>query len=450
MKHKKTKFKAGDLIARLSPDRLESFEPVAFDNPTKTTCPYCGVGCGVMISKSADGEVSLSGDKNHPANQGLLCTKGQSLLSTLNTDTRIATPLVNQQKSSWRTAVDLAASKFKACIDEFGKESVAFYVSGQLLTEDYYVANKLMKGFIGSANIDTNSRLCMASPVIAHKKAFGSDTVPVNYSDLDKADLILLVGSNLAWCHPVLFQRIKQAKQKNANLKVVVVDPRETASCEIADLHLAINTGTDLVLFNRLLVYLYENNVDSCQDANVNHIYEAYSAAKLDLDNYSDIHTELGISELQLETFLNWFASNQKVVTIFSQGVNQSSSGVDNCSSIINCHLLTGKIGKPGAGPFSITGQPNAMGGREVGAMASSLASHLDFNQESFNLLEGFWQSKNIARQPGLKAVDMFEQILQGKIKAIWIMATNPVATLPNSEKIKKALKLCPDRKSVV
>ena len=444
MNHENHNHKANKRIASFAIGEPADSKSVVTKTPVKTTCPYCGVGCGVIVSKNVVGKPSLSGDKNHPANRGLLCTKGQSLLSTLNTDTRLATPLVKREKASWQAAINSAASKFRDCIERFGTDSVAFYVSGQLLTEDYYVANKLMKGFIGSANIDTNSRLCMSSPVVAHKKAFGSDTVPVNYSDLDKAQLILLVGSNLAWCHPILFQRIKQNKKENPKLKVVVIDPRETASCEVADLHLAINAGTDLVLFNLLLTHLYDNNVSGCRDAKVNKLYDTYLAAKQDLDNYQNLEAELGVPSSKLELFLNWFAEHEKVVTVFSQGINQSSSGVDNCSAIINCHLATGRIGKPGTGPFSITGQPNAMGGREVGAMANSLAAHLDFSDDSFYLLEDFWQTRRVARKPGLKAVDMFEQILQGKIKAIWIMATNPVATLPNSEKIKKALRQCP------
>ena len=410
---------------------------------TRSTCPYCGVGCGVEITPLETGKFDIQGDKNHPSNFGRLCTKGRLLSETLSDDTRLGYPSVNGAKTSWTKSTAYVGSKLRQTIEQYGPESVAFYASGQLLTEDYYVANKLMKGFIGSANIDTNSRLCMSSAVEAHKKAFGRDCVPVCYSDLEKANLIVLVGSNLAWCHPVLHQRIRAEKQARPELKVVVIDPRTTASCELADLHLAINSGTDLLLFNALLTYLADNGYTHHQRFEPNHVEQTLAAAKIDLNE--TLTDTLGIDAADLQQFFGLFAANEKVVSVFSMGINQSTRGVEQASAIINCHLLTNRMGQPGMGPFSMTGQPNAMGGREVGGLATALASHLSFaDPQAHQLLSEFWQTQTLAKTPGLTAVDLFDNVANGKIKAIWIMATNPVVSLPQSAKIKQALKDCP------
>ncbi|MDC0611458.1 nitrate reductase [Vibrio sp.] len=414
----------------------------------KSTCAYCGVGCGIEARPLANGLLEVRGDKEHPSNYGKLCTKGIALGDTVIHDGRLVTPKIKNHKGvreicDWESALDHVAQGFKNTIEKFGSDSVAFYVSGQLLTEDYYVANKLIKGFMGTANIDSNSRLCMASSVVGHKRAFGMDSVPVCYEDMEKSDLVILVGSNLAWCHPVLFQRLRAAKQSNPALEVIVIDPRRNESCEIADLHLAINPGSDVALFNGLLTYLgefgYLDN-DFISDATIS-FNEAYQAALQE----SDIEDKTGLTHEQVTALYSKFAQTKKVVTIYSQGVNQSTQGSDKVNSIINCHLATGKIGREGAGPFSVTGQPNAMGGREVGALANTLAAHMEFgNIKDIEAIQTFWNTDNLAQGAGLKAIDMFDAIHSGKIKAVWIMATNPVVSLPNSDKIREALERCP------
>jgi assimilatory nitrate reductase catalytic subunit len=417
----------------------------------KSTCAYCGVGCGIEAQEQDDGSLAIRGDSDHPANYGRLCSKGLALGETVIEEGRLLKPVIDGREVDWNTALDHVADGFANTIKKHGPDSVAFYVSGQLLTEDYYVANKLMKGYFGSANIDTNSRLCMSSSVAGHKRAFGSDTVPNCYEDFELSDLIVLVGSNLAWCHPVLYQRIKAAKEKRPDVKIIVIDPRQTDSCEIADLHLALQPGADVPLFTGLLNYLAEHNHlnEEYITAHTNGFAEALSAAKKDTGetgvDYALCSQLTGIPIAYLETFYQWFANTEKVLTIYSQGVNQSSAGVDKVNSIINCHLATGRIGKEGCGPFSITGQPNAMGGREVGGLANMLAAHMEFgNDEHIDTVKSFWQVEDIATKPGLKAIDMFDAIDSGKIKAVWIMATNPVVSLPNAEKIKSALKKCP------
>lgn len=432
----------------------------------KTTCPYCGVGCGVEVkaeAKQASGAEPtfiVRGDSTHPANFGKLCSKGLALAETITTDNKLLTPSINSQPVIWSDALDHVADKFSQTIKKYGPDSVAFYVSGQLLTEDYYVANKLIKGFIGTANIDTNSRLCMSSSVAGHKRAFGSDTVPNCYEDIEKAELVILTGSNLAWCHPILYQRLKAAKENNPTLKVVVIDPRKTDTCDIADLHLAIKVGSDVNLFNGLLSYL--SNFNYLDEHYINNHVDNFAAtldsAQIDTNtqytnrfNFLHIANTTGLSIDQIETFYEWFATTDKTLSMFSQGVNQSSSGSDKVNSIINCHLATGRIGREGSGPFSITGQPNAMGGREVGGLANMLAAHMDFptkgipeSNTAWQTVSDFWQTKKLAKKPGLKAVDLFDAVNKGKIKAIWIMATNPVVSMPDSNKIKAALERCP------
>jgi len=412
----------------------------------KTTCPYCGVGCGVIAAVDDKGQVSVTGDSDHPANFGRLCSKGAALADTLDIEGRLLKPEVYGEMQDWDSALDTVAMRLQNVIDEHGRDSVAFYVSGQLLTEDYYVANKLMKGFIGSANIDTNSRLCMSSAVAGQKRAFGSDTVPGCYEDLERAKLIVLTGSNLAWCHPVLYQRIVTAKRDNPDLVVVVIDPRKTASCDIADLHLAIEPGTDHALFNGLLVYLHEHDeinerfVSQCTEGSE----AAIAAARQVAPSIDSVAGSCKLDESDIENFYRLFARTERVVSVYSQGINQWSNGTDRVNAIINCHLFSGRIGRPGMGPFSITGQPNAMGGREVGGLANQLAAHMDIeNAGHRQLVQSFWQSPHIADSAGLKAVELFNAIDTGRIKAVWIMATNPAVSLPQSTKIQRALEKC-------
>jgi assimilatory nitrate reductase catalytic subunit len=412
----------------------------------RTTCPYCGVGCGVIATLEEDGGVTIKGDPQHPANHGRLCSKGSALAETLSNDDRLLQPEIEGAPCDWDTALEYVASKFHSIIEQHGPDAVAFYVSGQLLTEDYYVANKLMKGFIGSANIDTNSRLCMSSAVAGHKRAFGSDTVPCSYEDFDRAKLIVLAGSNTAWCHPVVYQRIVLARKNNPDLKIVVIDPRRTATCDIADLHLALQPGSDSVLFNGLLVYIndHEERNELFVDNHTEGASEALDSARVQAGSIQQVAHMCGLSEEDVETFYKLFARTEHVVTLFSQGINQWSFGTDKVNAIINCHLLTGRIGRPGMGPFSITGQPNAMGGREVGGLANQLAAHMQLDDPQHReLVQDFWESSLIASEEGYKAVDLFQAIEQGKVKAVWIMATNPAVSLPDADRVRAALTHC-------
>jgi assimilatory nitrate reductase catalytic subunit len=418
---------------------------------TATTCPYCGVGCGVRATVRADGQVEIAGDAQHPSNQGRLCVKGSALGETVDLEGRLLHPKLRDadgqlQQVSWDRALDTVAQGFSDIIRRHGPDSVALYVSGQLLTEDYYVANKLMKGFIGSANIDTNSRLCMSSAVAGHKRAFGEDLVPGSYEDLELADLVVLVGSNTAWCHPILFQRLSRAKEARPGMKIVAIDPRRTATCELADLHLAVRPGTDVWLFNGLLSYLARGGHGDAAfiSASTAGLDEALQAADVDCSDPAAVARACKLGVQDVLDFYALFAGTEKTVTAFSQGVNQSSAGTDKVNSIINCHLLTGRIGRPGMGPFSLTGQPNAMGGREVGGLANMLAAHMELaNPLHRDVVQSFWQSPVVADRTGLKAVELFEAIEAGRVKAVWVIATNPVVSLPDADQVRRALARC-------
>ncbi|MCS0401243.1 nitrate reductase [Vibrio diabolicus] len=407
----------------------------------KTTCPYCGVGCGIEISNN-----KIIGDALHPANSGSLCVKGVALAESLKMPSRLLYPKLREKEVSWQSVTDLIAQEIHQAKAEFGPDSVAMYVSGQLLTEDYYVANKLMKGYVGSANIDTNSRLCMSSAVAAHVRAFGEDVVPVNYDDIDNTELLVICGANTAWTHPVLFRRIQQARENNPNLKLVVIDPRETVTAQQADLHLPIKNDGDVSLFNGLIKFLIEQQ---CIDSEyINSYTESFSVLAEEVSDLrydvTNLTSSIGISEEKLTTFFQWFAQSPTAITLFCQGVNQAENGVDKGNAIINAHLASGKIAKSGCGPFSITGQPNAMGGREVGGLANQLAVHRAFDSESIKQVQAFWDSPEIATKPGLKAVELFEAVERGEIKVLWIMATNPVVSLPDNQMVKRALEACP------
>jgi assimilatory nitrate reductase catalytic subunit len=406
---------------------------------TRSTCPYCGVGCGVLLRPDGQGGLAVRGDPEHPANFGRLCSKGTALGETVGTGGRLLHPQVDGAAASWDTALQLVADRFGQTIREHGPDSVAFYVSGQLLSEDYYVANKLMKGFVGSANIDTNSRLCMASTVAGHRRAFGTDTVPGTYEDLDEADLVVLVGSNLAWCHPVLHQRVLAA-QKKRGTRVVVIDPRRTATCDGADLHLPIQPGSDVALFNRLFAAAYEGGA---LDKEMIASTEGFDAS-LKAAFASDVSVT-GLDRALIAEFCALWLRHEKVVTVFSQGVNQSSSGTDKVNAILNCHLATGRIGKVGCGPLSVTGQPNAMGGREVGGLANMLACHLDLeNADHRAAVREFWDAPAMPDTAGLKAVDMFRAVADGTVKALWIIHTNPAVSMPDADAVRNAIATCP------
>jgi len=400
----------------------------------RTTCPYCGVGCGVIATIDAGG-TSIKGDPDHPANRGRLCSKGAALADTLGPETRLLHPVVDDRRVSWEEAILQTAGRIRSVIDLHGPDSFAFYLSGQLLTEDYYVANKLAKGFLGTANVDTNSRLCMASTVAGHRRAFGSDTVPGTYEDLELADLVVLAGSNLAWCHPVLFQRLKKARETRGT-RVVVIDPRRTDTCDIADLHIAVKPGGDVALWNGLLAHLEaaERLDYGFIDAHTNGFAETLEAARS--DGYP--------RTAEISQFYDWFTATPRTVTMFSQGINQSSAGTDKVNAILNVHLATGRIGQPGMGPFSVTGQPNAMGGREVGGLANQLAAHMGFDELSVHRVRRFWNAPRMATREGLKAVDLFRAVDTGMVKALWIMATNPAVSLPEADLVRRALAKCP------
>ena len=413
----------------------------------RTTCPYCGVGCGVKVTIDADGGARVAGDETHPANYGRLCSKGAALGETLSLDDRLLYPEIAGQRVSWDEAITKIANGFCRALLKHGPDAVAFYVSGQLLTEDYYVANKLMKGCLGGANIDTNSRLCMSSSVAGHKRAFGSDTVPGCYEDLEEADVVVLVGSNLAWCHPVLYQRILAARERRGGKpSLVVIDPRRTTTCDVAETHLPLKPGSDTALFNGLLVHLYQQNRLDPEflDEHVAGFWSAYQTAKEVAPNVPAVAARTGLPESAVAEFYGLWGRTRKVVTVYSQGVNQSAHGSDKVNAIINCHLATGRIGQPGMGPFSVTGQPNAMGGREVGGLANQLAAHMDFAPEDVERVQRFWQAPAIAQGPGLKAVDLFKAVADGKIKALWIMGTNPVVSMPDADQVREALRRCP------
>jgi assimilatory nitrate reductase catalytic subunit len=412
--------------------------------PVRTTCAYCGVGCGIVATPTGDRSIAIKGDEAHPANGGRLCSKGTHLGETVGLEGRLLHPIIGQRRASWDKALDLVAKRFKETIDRYGPDSVAFYVSGQLLTEDYYVANKLMKGFIGSGNIDTNSRLCMSSAVAGYVRAFGEDVVPAQYEDLDEADLVVLVGSNTAWCHPIVYQRIQAARAMRGT-KLVVIDPRRTETCEGADLHLPLKSGTDVALMNGLLAWCEQAGVLDAGFLNnsVTAPEGFWDAIRAGHDLWSTAKT-CDVSPALLQQFFELFASTPRTVTLFSQGINQSLRGTDQVNAIVNVHLATGRIGKPGAAPFSITGQPNAMGGREVGGLASTLAAHMDFSPDNVARVGRFWAAPSMATKPGLKAVDLFRAIGEGRIKALWVMATNPAVSLPDAGRVRDVLKACP------
>ena len=410
----------------------------------RTTCPYCGVGCGVSAAAGQGRSLSIAGDQAHPANFGRLCSKGMALGSTVGLEGRLLEPMVGGRAVGWPEATVHVARRLSETIARHGPDSVAFYVSGQLLTEDYYAANKLMKGFIGSANIDTNSRLCMASAVVAQQQAFGTDLVPGCYEDLDLAQLVVFAGHNAAWTHPVLFRRMEEARVHGQ--RWAVIDPRRTDTAEMADLHLALAPQTDVRLWNGLCAWLMQHGL--CDDgfitAHTQGLADLNAALAADDQSPAAVAADCGVAEADLVAFFRLFAEAPRTVSLFSQGSNQSVQGVAKGLAVINAHLITGRIGKPGACPFSITGQPNAMGGREVGGMASTLAAHMGFEPDSVARVGRFWGSDRVASRPGLKAVEMFDAVADGRIKAIWIMATNPAVSLPDSRRVAAALARCP------
>ncbi len=413
----------------------------------KSTCCYCGVGCGVLIAVDNEQIVGLRGDPDHPANRGRLCTKGASLPLSSGAEQRLRYPEARRQRGqigqrlSWDAALDQAAERFAETIAQHGPDSVAFYISGQLMTEDYYVFNKLAKGLIGTNNVDTNSRLCMSSAVAGYKQTLGADAPPCSYEDIGLAATLLIAGANPALAHPIVFRAIEDARAENPELKIIVIDPRRSETAEIADLHLALRPGSDITLFNGLLqVMLAENLVD-----------EAYIAAHT--EGFAELAAQVadhtpervaewcGLAAADIVQAARWFANNGPALSLYCQGLNQSAHGTHNNAALIHLHLATGQIGRPGAGPFSLTGQPNAMGGREVGGMANLLSAHRDLaNPEHRAEIARLWGVPSVPAQPGKAAVDLFEAIESGQIKAVWIACTNPAQSLPHQQRVRAAL----------
>lgn len=410
--------------------------------PVKTTCPYCGVGCGVVISPDGNGSAAVTGDTDHPANHGRLCVKGAALGETIGLEGRLLFPTIHRQRATWNQATTFIADGLKRTLEQHGASAIAFYLSGQLLTEDYYVANKFAKGFIGTPHVDTNSRLCMASSVAGHRRAFGSDTVPNTYEDLDEADLIILVGSNAAWCHPVLYQRMQKAREKRGAI-LVNIDPRVTATSAGADLSLPVAAGMDGVLFSFLLSELARRQKTDRAfiAAHTSSFDAALARAREIAPDLSSVAARTSLSAEDIARFVDLFIHRERVVTCYSQGVNQSAQGTDKVNAILNCHLATGRIGKPGCGPLSLTGQPNAMGGREVGGLANMLAAHMGYTPQERERVARFWGAPHLAEGEGRKAVAMFDAVARGDIKALWVMHTNPAVTMPRADGVRAALK---------
>ena len=425
---------------------------------TRSTCPYCGVGCGVIIESLGTQITGVRGDPDHPANFGRLCTKGQSLHLTaapqVTAQTRLLTPQWRPERGQapqaldWDAAMHMASQRLATIVQNHGPDALGFYISGQLLTEDYYVFNKLAKGLLGTNNIDSNSRLCMSSAVAGYKMTLGADAPPACYDDIAHAQCLFIAGSNAAWAHPILFRRIEDAKRANPALKMVVVDPRRTDTADMADLHLAIQPGTDVMLFHGLLhIMLAQGWTQADYIAAQTSGFEALQALVAD---HTPAHVAqiCGVPEADLFTAARWFAGVQEdgterspTLSLYCQGLNQSSNGTAKNAALINLHLATQQIGRPGAGPLSLTGQPNAMGGREVGGMANLMSAHRDLaNPQHRAEVAALWGVADVPAKPGLTAVDMFEAAADGQVKALWIACTNPAQSMPDQKTVRRAL----------
>nr|WP_236025678.1 nitrate reductase [Algoriphagus oliviformis] len=421
--------------------------PVNSKKKLKTTCSYCGVGCGILAEVNPQAKVSVQGDPEHPVNAGMLCSKGMNLHYVVNdTSDRILYPEMRwsrthpRQRVTWDEALDRAAAVFKSLIRKHGPNSVGFYISGQCLTEEYYIANKLAKGFLGTNNIDTNSRLCMSSAVVAYKKTFGEDSVPISYADIELADTFLIAGANPAWNHPILFRRLEKHKEKNPNTKVIVVDPRKTDSASFADIHLQLIPGTDIILYNAIGRRLIETGyADESFVKNHTENYQAYRKQVMET-SLKDAAALCGITVDEIKEVSELIGKAKGFISMWAMGLNQSSIGTDKNFALLNLSLVTGKVGKPGNGPFSLTGQPNAMGGREVGGMANLLAVHKDLqNPQHRQDVADFWGVDQISPTPGYTATEMFDALASGEMKAVWVICTNPMVSLPNLGQIEKA-----------
>ncbi|MCB1666539.1 MAG: molybdopterin-dependent oxidoreductase [Pseudomonadales bacterium] len=411
--------------------------------PLLSTCPYCGTGCGLDVSM-LDGRVrATSGNADYPVNQGRICVKGSTLPDTMGEKRRLLSPYVDGLACSWEHALDTLAVRLGGILSEHGPDSVAMLVSGQLCTEDLYVANKLMKGFIGSANIDSSTRVGNLAAAGALRQSLGADLLPCDFDDLTRCDLLVLAGVNPAWSHPVLFQRIHEAKRTRPGMRIVLIDPRRTVSAEIADLHLPLAPGSDTSLFLGLLHHLQARGGLN-QSFLHEHVADADSALGAATEcNLETVSRHTGLDPELLQQFYQWFARTERTVTLFSVGLSQSLTASDACHAVINCHLATGRIGKVGMGPFPLSGQGNAMGVREVGAVADQLAAHMDFENDNLRRVERFWRAPNPVSAPGLRLHELAPAIASGRVKALWIMGSNPVLSVPGADAMRSALQEC-------
>jgi len=416
--------------------------------PFRTTCCYCGVGCGLLVHKDKKGGITVEGDPSHPVNKGMLCSKGMNLHYTVNDRSdRLLFPQMRYNKNmplervSWDKALERAAAVFGTFIDRYGPDSVGFYISGQCLTEEYYVINKLVKGFIGTNNIDSNSRLCMSSAVAAYKMSLGEDSVPVCYEDIELADCFLVTGANPAWCHPILWRRIEAHKATHPEVKIVVVDPRRTDTCSLADLHLQIHPGTDITLHHAIGRALIERGaIDADFIKDHTEGYEQYRAVVF-LRTIEEAALLCGVDASDIRLAAGYIGDARGFISMWTMGLNQSAGGVNKILSLIDLNLVTGHIGRPGSGPFSLTGQPNAMGGREVGGLANLLPAHRDLANPTHRAeVQQFWGSGPLSSRPGLTATEMFQALADGRLKAIWIIGTNPLVSLPDIRLAEQAL----------
>ncbi|PZR47657.1 MAG: nitrate reductase, partial [Ectopseudomonas oleovorans] len=418
---------------------------------TASTCCYCGVGCGVLIEHDGEKILGVAGDPSHPANFGKLCSKGSTLHLTGDLDARALYPELRlgkglaRSRTDWDSALDHAAAVFAETIREHGPDSVAFYISGQLLTEDYYAFNKLARALVGTHNIDSNSRLCMSSAVVGYKRSLGADAPPCSYEDIERSDCLLIAGSNMAYAHPVLFRRLEEARVRRPEMKLIVIDPRVTDTAEAADLHLAILPGTDVALFHGILhILLWEGWIDRAfLDAHTDGLDELKALVR----DYGPLAVAdiCGIAVDDLQRAAQWIGQSPSFLSLWCMGLNQSTAGSAKNSALINLHLATGQIGRPGAGPFSLTGQPNAMGGRETGSLSNLLPGHREAaNAEHRAEVAAYWGVEQLPVAPGLSAIELFDAVRDGRIKALWIACTNPAQSLPDQTRVREALAACP------
>lgn len=414
----------------------------------KSTCCYCGVGCGVEVTRDGAGGLSVSGDEEYPVNEGMLCSKGRNLHQVaMDRDRRLRRPMMRPrpgmglEETDWDPAMDRIARTFRRLIDTYGPKSVAFYVSGQFTTEEYYVANKLMKGYVGANNIDTNSRLCMSSAIAGYQDAVGEDAPPISYADIEACDCFFITGANPAWCHPILFRRIERRKEANPNTKIIVADPRKTDTASIADLYLPVRPGSDVTLFNAIASELIAN--DWIDRSFIEDHVEGFEALRDEVDDVDPARAarSCGVPSDDVRKAARWIGRSPTFLSMWAMGLNQSSRGTDKNRALINLSLLTGQIGKKGSGPFSLTGQPNAMGGREVGGMATKLAAHRDLSDPDHRAeVADFWGVEEISPNPGYPAAEMIDALESGELKAVWIMCTNPVVSMPDAGRVERVL----------